>query len=92
MRDDGFYWVLLNDEWQVARFKKYPYINSCIWFLTGSDEEFSDSDFEEIGDRVWREPKVEKSITIECKVCGRPFGDKLSLYEHYDEKHNHGDE
>ena len=24
----------------------------------------------------------------ECKVCGKPFGDKLSLYEHYDEAHN----
>lgn len=24
----------------------------------------------------------------ECKVCGKPFGDKLSLYEHYDEEHN----
>ena len=26
--------------------------------------------------------------TCECKVCGKPFGDKLSLYEHYDEEHN----
>lgn len=24
----------------------------------------------------------------ECKVCGKPFGDKLGLYEHYDEEHN----
>ena len=24
----------------------------------------------------------------ECKVCGKPFGDRLSLYEHYDEAHN----
>ena len=24
----------------------------------------------------------------ECKVCGKPYGDKLSLYEHYDSKHN----
>lgn len=26
--------------------------------------------------------------TCECKVCGKPFGDKLSLYKHYDEEHN----
>jgi hypothetical protein len=26
--------------------------------------------------------------TCDCKVCGKPFGDKLSLYEHYDEEHN----
>ena len=26
--------------------------------------------------------------TYECKVCGKPFGDELSLYEHYDEEHN----
>lgn len=28
------------------------------------------------------------SSVCECKVCGKPFGDKLSLYEHYDEEHN----
>ena len=26
--------------------------------------------------------------TCDCKVCGKPFGDKLSLYEHYNEEHN----
>ena len=29
-----------------------------------------------------------EQYTCECKVCGKPFGDKLSLYEHYDEEHN----
>jgi len=28
------------------------------------------------------------SSVCECKVCGKPFGDRLSLYEHYDEEHN----
>lgn len=28
------------------------------------------------------------SSVCDCKVCGKPFGDKLSLYEHYDEEHN----
>lgn len=27
-------------------------------------------------------------LVFECKVCGKPYGDKLSLYEHYDEEHN----
>lgn len=29
-----------------------------------------------------------EQYTCECKVCGKPFGDKLSLYEHYNEEHN----
>ena len=29
-----------------------------------------------------------EQYTCYCKVCGKPFGDKLSLYEHYDEEHN----
>tara|TARA_R110000772_G_scaffold44329_5_gene102017 strand:+ start:1285 stop:1482 length:198 start_codon:yes stop_codon:yes gene_type:complete len=29
-----------------------------------------------------------EQYTCDCKVCGKPFGDKLSLYEHYDEEHN----
>lgn len=33
------------------------------------------------------QPIVMRSV-CECKVCGKPFGDKLSLYEHYDETHN----
>lgn len=34
-----------------------------------------------------RQHDVLKSV-CECKVCGKPFGDKSSLYEHYDEEHN----
>jgi hypothetical protein len=34
-----------------------------------------------------RESEVIGSV-CECKVCGKPFGDRLSLYEHYDEEHN----
>ena len=30
----------------------------------------------------------EERITYDCKVCGKPFGDKLSLWEHYDSEHN----
>lgn len=41
-------------------------------------------DLEEVIKEGYREPKY----TIECKVCGKPFGDKLSLYEHYNEEHN----
>lgn len=35
----------------------------------------------------FRQPAVIRSV-CECKVCGKPFGDRLSLYEHYDEEHN----
>jgi hypothetical protein len=33
---------------------------------------------------------VEQSeqYAFKCKVCGKPFGDKISLYNHYDDKHN----
>jgi hypothetical protein len=34
-----------------------------------------------------RQPPVISSV-CECKVCGKPFGDRLSLYDHYDEEHN----
>jgi fructose 1,6-bisphosphatase len=30
-------------------------------------------------------------FTFDCKVCGKPFGDKLSLYNHYDSSHNQGE-
>jgi hypothetical protein len=29
-----------------------------------------------------------EQYAFECKVCGKPFGDKISLYNHYDNKHN----
>ena len=31
-----------------------------------------------------------KEIFFQCKVCGIPFGDKLSLFHHYDLNHNNG--
>ena len=34
------------------------------------------------------EALVPNSLTYDCKVCGKPFGDKLSLFEHYDSTHN----
>jgi hypothetical protein len=32
----------------------------------------------------------EEIFFFECKVCGKPFGDKLSLFDHYDLNHNNG--
>ena len=32
--------------------------------------------------------KKEEVYTYDCKVCGKPFGDNLSLYEHYNSEHN----
>lgn len=37
--------------------------------------------------KLFCQPAVISSV-CECKVCGKPFDDKLSLYEHYDEEHN----
>jgi hypothetical protein len=63
-REDGFYWVLLNDKWQVAEYC------DVYWFIAGTDDVFTDdSDFQEIGDRVFREPKI-KSYDMKCS-CGR---------------------
>lgn len=31
---------------------------------------------------------IEDNNIFECKVCGKPFGDQLSLYHHYDQNHN----
>lgn len=31
---------------------------------------------------------VSGTYVYECKVCGKPFGDNLSLFYHYDEEHN----
>ena len=65
-RDYGFYWVLLNGKWQVAEFA------DRYWFIIGSDDVLvNDSDFEEIGDRVLREPKVESCAANICPDCGR---------------------
>lgn len=37
--------------------------------------------------KLFRQPATINSV-YECKVCGKPFDNKLSLYEHYDEEHN----
>lgn len=30
----------------------------------------------------------DSDLKCECKVCGKPFEDRLELYEHYNETHN----
>jgi len=54
--------------------------------LSDSNKEHSASNIQAVirceGDE--REPMY----ICECKVCGAPFGDKLSLYYHYNEEHN----
>lgn len=47
MRQDGYYWVKITFEWRIARyFSDYGH-----WFITGTSEVFSDSDFEEIDEK-----------------------------------------
>lgn len=36
----------------------------------------------------WEKSFTKSVLTYDCKVCGKPFGDKLSLYYHVDEEHN----
>lgn len=47
-RIGGYYWVLIGTTWMVAEWlgKK--------WFLTGSDIEYYDYDFDEIGGLIER--------------------------------------
>ena len=63
-REEGFYWVLYDSNWEVAYWE-----SSEHWTRIGSSSCWRDDDFEEIGDRVWREPKVE-SFDMKCS-CGR---------------------
>lgn len=81
-RDDGFYWVLLNDKWQVAEFKNGKSFGS-YWKTIGSDEAWDDSDFTEIDERrVYRDPPIfEQKCCFfvgvlnephaKCRECGR---------------------
>ena len=65
--------------------------------LTDEQLEVLVSEIQNIAEMIGIDLKVESnklnqhdviSSVCECKVCGKPFGDKLSLYLHYDEKHN----
>ena len=61
--------------------------NECAKLMTDYAKEYHQSELKNIGvicDVVGQS----EQYTCYCKVCGKPFGDKLSLYEHYDEEHN----
>ena len=49
-RESGYYWIRFADEWGIAEY----FDDSNDWLLIGSEESFSDEDFEEIGERVKR--------------------------------------
>jgi len=42
-RKEGYYWVNRYNKWSIG------YYNGCNWRLIGSDDDFTDSDFVEIG-------------------------------------------
>ena len=49
MRESGFYWVMLNDGvWIVVNF------DGKAWWVPGRDDEWNDSNFQEIGGKVSR--------------------------------------
>jgi hypothetical protein len=64
MRDDGFYWILFQREWQVAAWSQ-----NWGWQLIGLDGQVGESSIEEIDERrVYRNPP--ENCIAKCS-CGR---------------------
>jgi len=61
-RKDGYYWVKFNGMWKIGYYTRgYIFI---YWSLVGSDYDYCDSDFSEIGPRIPEyKPKKRKSQT-----------------------------
>ena len=49
MREDGWYWVRSNEDWQIA------YYARNVWFLMGSLAFCRDDGWSEIGERITRD-------------------------------------
>lgn len=47
-REDGFYWVKLDGEWEVGEYKS----RRDFWFICGYEPELRDNDFDEIGEQI----------------------------------------
>ncbi len=47
-RESGFYWVNWLGNWEVAQWYQ------GVWLIAGLGDNFKDSDFQEIGERVER--------------------------------------
>lgn len=58
---NGFYWVKLNNEWEIAEYVEIGANN--WWSFTGVDDTYSSSDLEEIGDYI-ETPDKYKQDTI----------------------------
>lgn len=46
MRNNGFYWVRIEDVWGIASY------DDGYWFITGSEEIFKEEEFAEIGEEI----------------------------------------
>lgn len=46
MREAGFYWVKFKGEWMVGKW------NTVFWFIVSNLSVYSDSNFEEIDERI----------------------------------------
>ena len=55
-REDGFYWVFLDDEWVVA---KWDY---GVWWTTEFDTPSTDDEFTQIDERRIVRPEPEASV------------------------------
>jgi hypothetical protein len=47
-RNNGFYWVWLHSEWEVAEYE------DGLWWLCGADVPFKSDDLQDIGARIER--------------------------------------
>ncbi|RTK97526.1 MAG: hypothetical protein EKK64_01180 [Neisseriaceae bacterium] len=50
-REDGYYWVKINDEWTIGEYH-FREENLPCWLLIGTDEGFSDEDLETVGPAI----------------------------------------
>lgn len=46
-RQDGFYWVEINNEWIIAQY----YESDNIWFVAGNDCEYDNENFGQIDEQ-----------------------------------------
>lgn len=65
-RESGFYWVRFDEEWRVAEFI-FLGVFGWAWLIPGSCNQYTDSDFSDIGPRIdehGREGKTGRALEV----------------------------
>ena len=57
-RETGFYWVFIDDIWQVAYYSD----TYSAWQLTGKQDEYKDKDFDKITEARIPHPELLQSV------------------------------